>query len=152
MHENIYSVSCFLNSGGREMRDYMRMISVLKMVTFETIDGKRLVSTIDGNVRGNVMGNVFGNVEGRVAFGLNTLSGVMITPREGKGAITMEEVLKLVTFNRDGDVQDVLGDVLGNVMGTVFGNVEGSVRGTGGCHVMGSIGKLLFMPDNNPGT
>ena len=69
------------------MKDYDRMISVLTMVTFKTIDGKRPVSTIDGNVRGNVMGTV-----------------------------------------------------------------EGSVRGTGGCHVMGSIGKLLFMPVNNLGT
>ncbi len=65
------------------MRGYMSMISVLTMVTFKTIDGKRLVSTIDGNVRGNVMGTIFGNVEGRVAFGLNTFSGVMITPKEG---------------------------------------------------------------------
>jgi outer membrane lipoprotein SlyB len=43
---------------------------------------------------------------------------------------TMEEVLKLVTFRRDGDGELYVVCVRGNIGGWVLGNVCGSVGGT----------------------
>jgi hypothetical protein len=57
---------------------------------------------------------------------------------------TMEEVLKLVTFDRDEDgelfVRSVAGSVWGSVGGTVSGTVLGNVYGNVGGTVEGTIG------------
>lgn len=50
-----------------------------------------------------------------------------------KDEVTVEEVLELVQFKRDGDgclrVVHVLGDVWGNIRGFVEGNVYGNIYG-----------------------
>ncbi len=57
--------------------------------------------------------------------------------------ITLEEALKLVTFDQDVDgswfVHEVHGDVNGNVKGNVWGNVGGFVNGNVGGRVWGNV-------------
>lgn len=62
--------------------------------------------------------------------------------------ITLEEVLELVTFERDGDGElyvvgvrgNVWGNVEGNVRGSIVGSVSGDVDGNIGGHVGGTVG------------
>jgi outer membrane lipoprotein SlyB len=49
---------------------------------------------------------------------------------------TMKEVLKLVTFKRDGYDSLFINDVFGYVSGSVCGNVYGGVRG----NIVGNVG------------
>jgi uncharacterized membrane protein len=52
----------------------------------------------------------------------------------------IQEILALVTFNRDANGNLVINDVFGHVSGSVMGNVRGNVKGNiGGC-VWGSVG------------
>ena len=61
--------------------------------------------------------------------------------------ITLEEVLRLVSFKYDDrhgwqilDIKrDVTGDVCANVHGGIYGDVEGDIEGVIGGHVDGSI-------------
>jgi hypothetical protein len=57
---------------------------------------------------------------------------------------TIQEILELVTFNRDANgnlvINDVFGYVSGSVMGNVCGNVKGNIGGFVGCSVKGNIG------------
>lgn len=56
---------------------------------------------------------------------------------------TIEEVLRLVEFERDADgvlcVKNVNGDVWGDIEGEVMGNVVGSVGGNVNRHVYGNV-------------
>ena len=56
----------------------------------------------------------------------------------------IQEILALVTFNRDANgnlvINDVFGHVSGSVMGNVRGNVKGNICGFVGCSVKGNIG------------
>jgi len=53
---------------------------------------------------------------------------------------TIQEILAVVTFNRDANGRLVINDVFGYVSGSVLGNVCGNVKGNiGGC-VWGSVG------------
>ena len=65
---------------------------------------------------------------------------------------TIEEVLELVSFERDEDgnlqIYNVCGNVRGSVCGSVHGSVHGNVRisvcGNVGCDVWGNVfGKIL---------
>jgi len=61
---------------------------------------------------------------------------------------TIEEVLDLVSFERDEDgnlqIYNVCGNVRGSVCGSVHGNVRISVCGNVGCDVWGNVfGKIL---------
>jgi hypothetical protein len=52
---------------------------------------------------------------------------------------TIQEILSVVTFNRDANGRLVINDVYGYVSGSVMGNVRGNVKGNiGGC-VWGSV-------------
>jgi hypothetical protein len=57
---------------------------------------------------------------------------------------TIQEVLALVTFERDANGSLVINDVFGYVSGSVLGAVNGDVGGNIGGHVFGNIEGNVF--------